>query len=328
MVRRLGTSALCAVLLGQAVAGCATMSEEQQGAAMGATVGALAGGLGAGLDKHNRARGAMIGVTTGALLGAAAGWGVGHYRAQQIRDREEAARATGYKPAQGVFAMVEDPLALPQPAQPGDHLIFRARYTVLAPADGPQITVRESAAIYFNDQLLKEMPVKERTRSQGTDQVQFDLTVPRDVADGTYSIVIVVEPLAPNASKARVRSEFMVRAPAPAAQTALVEPAATPTVRPASLTETVPAAARPMVAEPVVATLAPVAAPEMLQVKIESANIREGASPRFRMITRAPRGAMLTVLEAAGPTADRWYHVRLPNGAEGWVAGSAVTPSR
>ena len=31
-MRRIGTSALCAVLLGQAVAGCATMSDEQQSA--------------------------------------------------------------------------------------------------------------------------------------------------------------------------------------------------------------------------------------------------------------------------------------------------------
>jgi hypothetical protein len=341
MIRRIGTSALCLVILAQLVGGCASMSEEQKGAGIGSAVGALAGGLaGAALDRQNPGRGAIIGITAGALLGAAAGWGVGAYRAKQIRTRDEAVKTIGYTPRQGVVATIEDPVALPQPAKPGSRLTFQAGYTVLAPAEGPEIAVRESGAIYFNEQLLNELPQKERRRPQGTDQVQFELTVPRDAAEGAYTILIAVEPLLPNAPRALARSQFMVRSTAMplALATASAEPAGPATVQRMNFPTTLPAAPRAVAPEPVAATRAvppePIAAtrapaigPEILRVKAESANIREGASPRFPIVARAPQGAIFTVLETTGPPTARWYRVKLENGNEGWIAGSAVVQS-
>jgi hypothetical protein len=75
-MKRSGATLLCLVVLGQAVAGCATMSEVQKGATIGASTGAVLGGIaGALLDKKNPGRGAALGVAAGAALGGAAGWG-------------------------------------------------------------------------------------------------------------------------------------------------------------------------------------------------------------------------------------------------------------
>ena len=59
-VTRLGVALLCLLAAVQALAGCAEMSHEQEGAATGAGIGAVVGAVAGGLtDEKNPGRGAL-----------------------------------------------------------------------------------------------------------------------------------------------------------------------------------------------------------------------------------------------------------------------------
>jgi len=317
MTKSLGVHLLCLILLGQTMAGCGAMSEQQKGGAVGAGVGAAAGAVAGGLlDKKNPAKGAAIGAAAGALLGGAAGWAVGEYRVRQVRSREQAAAAAGYTTAQGIVAKIEKAATVPQQLKPGDQLTFQAQYTVLAPPQTKEIRVTESRTIYFDNRHLVDLPRKELTLTQGTNEIQDSLSLPKDAAEGLYLMTTSLEPAVANAQKAQVATPFVVRAAAPVAGT--VVPARQATVVPPR-SAPVEAALVPPPVQP------PRLIPEALYVKIGLASIREGAGSRFRLLSQVPNGTKLQVLEAGGTDLDRWFRVRLANGQEGWVAASAVS---
>ncbi len=281
-------------------AGCAEMSQEQKGAATGAGIGAVVGAVAGGLtDKKNPGQGALIGATAGALVGGVAGWAVGAYRVKQVKPREEVIAATNYTPQQGVVTKVDRIGATPLQLKPGDQLTVQSQYTVLAPPQNNQIKVREVQTIYFNDQPLTELPSRELTLSQGTNEIQSSITLPPDAADGNYRVQTTVEPLAvANARKAQASTAFVVSA------------AARPTATPASL--------RPEASRGAVAT------PPVVYVRQPSANLREGAGVNYRVLSTASRGSQLAVVGETGTEQNKWYKVRLGDGREAWVASSAV----
>jgi hypothetical protein len=317
-----GVYPLCLIVLIQTIAGCGTMTEQQTssavGGAVGAGVGAVAGGV---LDKKNPGRGAAIGAATGAALGAGAGWAVGEYRVRQVRAREQAAAEAGYTPAQGIVTKIEKAAATPQQLKPGDRLTFQAQYTVLAPPQTKEVKVTESRTIYFDNRHLIDLPQKSLTLAQGTNEIQDSMSLPKDAAEGLYLMTTSVEPVVANAQKAQVSTPFIVRSAAIGARAA--QPAAQPQATVVTVAPPRPAAVEASAVPPTVQ--APRLVAQTLFVKIGLASIREGAGSRFRLLSQAPKGTKLQVLEAGGTDADRWFRVKLPNGQEGWVAASAVS---
>jgi len=308
MIRRLGVAGLGALIAAQTLAGCAGMGAEQKGAATGAGIGAVVGAVAGGLaDKKHPGQGALIGATAGALVGGVAGWAVGAYRVKQLTPRGEAAAAANYTPQQGVVTKIERVVTTPQQLRPGDQLTFRSQYTVLGPPQTNQITVREARTVFFNDQPLTELPVRELILTQGTTEIQSSITLPADAAEGPYRVTTTVEPLAvPNPRKGQASTAFVVSgAPSrPAAKPASLAPGPS-----ASLT---PETARPL------------GTPQVVYVKNQSANLREGAGVSSRVLTTAPQGTRLVVIGEAGPEQNKWYKVRLADGREAWVASSVV----
>lgn len=296
---------VCLLLVVQILTGCAGMSEEQKTGTVGAGIGAVVGTVtGALADKKHPAQAALIGGTAGALVGALAGWAVGAYQVSQVKTRDQAAAAVKYTPQQGVVTNIDRIAATPPQLKPGDQLTFQSQYTVLGPIQNNQITVRETRTIFFNDQPLGELGTRDIVLNQGTNDVQYRLTLPQDAADGAYRMVTTVEPVAvPNPRKEQASTAFVVSGGG--GKPAVSHPGAS-----ASLT---PEAGRPP------------GMPQVVYVKNQIANLREGAGVSFHVITTAPRGAALTVIGESGPAQNRWYKVKLAGGREAWVAASVVS---
>jgi uncharacterized protein YgiM (DUF1202 family) len=209
--------------------------------------------------------------------------------------------STGYTPQQGVVARIDQVNAAPNQLKPGDQITFQAQYTVVGPPDSGQIRVKESRTVFFNNQALTELPARELTLAQGTNQVEHSLTIPSDAAEGPYRVTTTIQPLASNARRAQASAGFAVNG-APAGRAA-----ATP-----ASTSGASAAPRP-------------ALPDFVYVKAGQANAREGAGTGHRVVTTVGRGARLSVLDQAGPDSDRWYKVRLADGREAWIAASVLS---
>jgi len=341
-MRRLGVAVLCFVFFGQAVAGCASMSEEQKGATIGAGAGAILGGVaGAVLDKKNPGRGAAIGAAAGAALGGAAGWGVGAYRAKQVKTCEQAAADLNYRPEQGVVTRVDGTSVIPQRARPGDQLTLQAQYVVQVPSHEGQVKVKETRTIFFNNQPVKQME-KETMLACGAYVQQQLITLPMTAAEGPYTVVTTVQPLSvTTARKGQGQATFVVGAEAASATaeartTALAAPAPAPTAQAVAPAPTPKPSAAPATVTPAPPSRLPVTKvavppapvqppdPDIVYVKVPLANIRDGAGAGFKVLARVPRGTPLAVLQTGGTEQDRWFKGRLANGQEGWVAASTV----
>ena len=330
MRRRLDVVAVSGLFLAQAIAGCAGMTEQQKGTAIGSTVGAVVGGAaGAAVGGKNPAKGAAVGAAVGAVVGGAAGWGVGEYRVRQVQGRDQAAAASRYTPDQGIVTSIDRVSAAPHELKPGDQLTIQTHYTVLAPPENREVKVREVRSIFFNNQRLTELPEKELTLRQGTNEVQEMIPIPRSAAEGSYVVVTTAEAVAPGGwRQVRGQADFAVTTAA-GTKAVASSAVATPTAGSTSATASTMAPASP--ARPPMTDVAipptarpPDAVPAILYVKILQANLREGAGAGFKILAQIARGVRLDVLETRGPDKDRWFKVRLPNGQEGWVAGSAV----
>jgi outer membrane lipoprotein SlyB len=210
-MRRSGATLLCLVFLGQAVAGCATMSEEQKGAAIGAGAGAVLGGLaGALLDSKNPGRGAALGAAAGTVLGGAAGWGIGAHRAKQVKTREQATADLNYRPEQGLVTRLDGTSVIPQQVRPGDQVMLQTQYVILAPPQSGPVKVKETRTIFFNNQLVKQFE-KETVLEFGTHNLQQVITLPNTAAEGPYTVVTTVQPVTvASARKAEGQAGFVV----------------------------------------------------------------------------------------------------------------------
>jgi Bacterial SH3 domain/YMGG-like Gly-zipper len=310
--RRFGISALILIFLNHALGGCAGMSEDQKGGTIGAGVGAALGAVtGALVDKKSPGRGAALGAAAGAVVGGAAGWIVGQYKMRDVKTREQAAADLGYTSEQGVLTKMEGTSTTPQQLRPGGEVTVQNRYSVLAPPKGADVKVRESHSVFFANEMVNDLQ-RELTLTQGTKEVEFQMTLPPTAAEGQYTVLTTVEPLAPSGGKrAQSTSSFHVSAAAPASAGAVATPAA----------------AVPIAITPPPPGSMPRLVPEALYVRNAAAHIREGAGAGFRIVTTARQGSRLQVLEEGGTPTDRWYRVRLPNGREGWVAASVVSPT-
>lgn len=297
MGRKGGIWALCLLFLVQTLVGCAEMTEQQKGAALGGGAGALAGGVLGGLVGGKK--GAVVGTLTGAVVGGFVGWQVGEYRAQKIKGSTTAAAAHSYSPQQGVVAKIDKTAATPQQLKPGDQIVLRTDYTVLAPPEKGQVKVKEVRTILFNNQELGRVE-KDSELATGTYETQHSMTLPEDAAEGRYTVKTLVQALdVEKAAADQATTTFVVGAtPAPA----MTARGAHPT------------------------TLAPSASmPQAVYIQSAHANLREGPGSHFKVVAKAVKGNRFQVLGEDAKGNLRWYKVKLEDGQEAWVASSVVS---
>ncbi len=208
MCKRLGIYGLCLVLVGQALASCAEMTEQQKGTAVGAGLGTLVGaGVGALAGGE---KGALIGALSGAVLGGLVGWQVGEYRAKKVKESQQAAADEKWTPQQGVVAKIDSSGAAPVQVKPGDQVVLKTEYTVLAPPEQGEVTVKETRTISFNNQSVGQLGRTSKLTA-GTYVTEQPMKLPTDATPGTYTVTTVVEPVVEKAKKDEDMAAFVVR---------------------------------------------------------------------------------------------------------------------
>jgi hypothetical protein len=209
MTRKIGIYALCVVMISQALAGCAGMTEQQKGTATGAGIGAVVGGIAGGLIGGDW-KGAAIGAATGAVVGGLVGWGIGEYRARKVKEGQQAAMEKGWTPQQGVVAKIDGSEAKPIQLKPGDQIVLQTQYTVLAPPEQGEVNVKEVRTIFFNNKALHRFEQTSKL-SSGTYLTEQPLTLPTDAATGKYTVTTLVEPVVEKATKDQDTIAFTVQ---------------------------------------------------------------------------------------------------------------------
>lgn len=217
-----------------------------------------------------------------------------------VQARAEAVAAARYRPEQGVVTRIERAMVRPGVAKPEERVTFQARYMVLAPDETAAVKVRETRTVLFGGQPLMDLPSRELTLAQGTSEVEFEIPLPSDAADGDYGLSVILEPIPAAGSPTEATTRFVVSA------TGLVTPPA-------------PAPAPPVPRGPVVL--------KVVFVTVASMDLRGGPGPEFKPHARIFKGMRLEVLEENVAKAGRWYRVRLVTGDEGWVPAAATGAS-
>ena len=186
-----------------AVTSCATTEQRAQlfgglgGAAAGAAIGALAGG-------DTKA------ILAGAAAGAVAGWALvklTQYHAEKTRSSSEAARAYGYKPAQGTVVKLRSASASPENLNAGQSVTFDMDYALLSPGDDA-VDVEETWVLKKDGEKISDVPAKSEPREPGGWRSKASIEVPEDAEKGTY---VVVSRVQAGSSYDERESTFVVR---------------------------------------------------------------------------------------------------------------------
>ncbi len=171
------------------ITGCATMSDEYQGAAKGAGIGAATGALAGALlaGEGSRTKGAILGGLAGALTGGV----VGNYTADQKSTAAETANKYGYQPSTGIMLKVVSTLASPATVQPGGTVNLIAGYAVMSPTPSTPVAITESHEIRLNNELVGN-PSVNVSHPAGTYSSNIPLTLPQNAKKGIYKVTTTI----------------------------------------------------------------------------------------------------------------------------------------
>jgi len=179
--------ALLTALVFLVVTSCATIPEENKGAATGAGIGAATGAvLGAVVGRN------VSGAVIGGLLGALVGGAIGHYYVDQKKTRNETASQYGYRSTQGNMLRMEEASVVPQTVSPGGTVEMKMTYAVLTPAETTEVSVIEKREIRHNGELVGN-PEVTVTHKGGTYTSSIPLTLPADAKKGLYVVTNTVQ---------------------------------------------------------------------------------------------------------------------------------------
>ncbi|MGH7321263.1 MAG: hypothetical protein ACRELA_16770 [Candidatus Rokuibacteriota bacterium] len=171
------------------VAGCATQT--QTGAAVGGAAGAGLGAIIGGLMGGQK--GALIGAGVGAVAGAGAGALIGRYLDQKVADRSAAARRVGYVPRSNDLVEVQRSEVVPRAVKPGQSVVSRVEYSVLAPNPDQRVEFRERRVVQRDGQTVIGPVERQIRKEQGVHQSAYEFQLPGDTPAGQYTVVTVVE---------------------------------------------------------------------------------------------------------------------------------------
>jgi hypothetical protein len=193
MMTRKWLAVACVVLLTVSLAGCVTDSgyyDPARSAGAGALGGAATGAaLGAiiGAATGNAATGAWVGAAAGGVLGGVGGAIYAAHRNSEIRSGEAAAQANNYQ-GQGNVVNVDNVVASPSVARPGQQIMLGVDYTILTPDNMPvsATLVRE---IRYQGNPVGSPYQTTVTNSNGTFQDNVTYSLPNNATPGVYTVV-------------------------------------------------------------------------------------------------------------------------------------------
>jgi hypothetical protein len=125
------------------------------------------------------------------------------------KTREQATADLNYRPEQGIVTRLDSTSAIPQQVRPGDQLMLQSQYVILAPAQSGQVKVKETRAIFFNNQLVKQFE-KETMLEPGAHNLQQLITLPSSAAEGPYTVVTTVQPVSVASPGKEAQAGFVV----------------------------------------------------------------------------------------------------------------------
>jgi hypothetical protein len=183
----------CVVLFAVSLAGCVTDSgyyDPARSAGAGALGGAATGAaLGAiiGAASGNAATGAWVGAAAGGLLGGVGGALYASHRNSEIRSAQAAAQANNYQ-GQGNVVSVDNVVASPPVARPGQQIMLGVDYTILTPDNAPvsATLVRE---IRYQGSPVGSPYQTTVTNSNGSFQDNVTYSLPNNATPGVYTVV-------------------------------------------------------------------------------------------------------------------------------------------
>jgi len=182
--------ALIAALLAPVLPGCATTDQglrDHRGAVTGAGAGAVGGAIIGGLVGGKR------GAVVGGLLGALTGGAVGSYQDRKEKGLAETRQTySDYSEAKGTRVKIEQVLAVPSVAGPGETVEIQATYAVLTPREDAMVPIRETREILFGGSRVGQASV-DIEREGGTWRSTVPVTLPRDARPGKYRVVVSVD---------------------------------------------------------------------------------------------------------------------------------------
>ena len=181
------------VLLAVSLAGCVTDNgyyDPARSAGAGALGGAATGAaLGAiiGAATGNAATGAWVGAAAGGVLGGVGGAIYAAHRNSEVRSGEAAAQANNYQ-GQGNVVNVDNVVAAPAVARPGEQITLGVDYTILTPDNVPvsATLVRE---IRYQGNPVGSPYQTTVTNSNGTFQDNVTYSLPNNATPGVYTVM-------------------------------------------------------------------------------------------------------------------------------------------
>jgi hypothetical protein len=180
---------IISALLGSYLAGCATLTQTgaAAGAAVGAGVGAAAGGAARG------SKGAVVGAVVGAGVGLIIGALVGRHFDQRTGDRVAAAKAASLTPSEGNIIDIRKYEVLPVQAKPGQIIVVRMDYFVLAPNPDQRVDLREWRVIRRDGQDVTQPDYRQLRVEQGTHTSEYRFRLLSNTPPGRYSVVTILK---------------------------------------------------------------------------------------------------------------------------------------
>ncbi len=184
---------ICVVFFAVSLAGCATEGgyyDPARSAGAGALGGAATGAaLGAiiGAASGNAATGAWVGAAAGGLLGGVGGALYAAHRNSEIRSGEAAAQANNYQ-GQGNVVNVDNVVASPSVARPGQQIVLGADYTILTPNNMP-VSANLVREIRYQGSPVGSPYQTTVTNSNGTYQDNVTYSLPNNATPGVYTVV-------------------------------------------------------------------------------------------------------------------------------------------
>ncbi len=193
MMTRKWLAVTCVVLLVVSLAGCVTDSgyydparSAGAGALGGAATGAAIGSI-IGAATGNAATGAWVGAAAGGVLGGVGGAVYAAHRNSEMRSAQAAAQANNYQ-GQGNVVNVDNVVASPSMARPGQQIALGVDYTILTPDNMPvsATLVRE---IRYQGNPVGSPYQTTVTNSNGTFQDNVTYSLPNNATPGVYTVI-------------------------------------------------------------------------------------------------------------------------------------------
>ena len=181
------------VLLVVSLAGCVTDSgyyDPARSAGAGALGGAATGAaLGAiiGAATGNAATGAWIGAASGAVVGGVGGALYASHRNSEIRSSQAAAQAHNYQ-GQGNVISVDNVMASPGMARPGQQIMLGVDYTILTPDNQP-VSANLVREIRYQGNLVGSPYQTTVTNANGGYNDTVTYSLPGNATPGVYTVV-------------------------------------------------------------------------------------------------------------------------------------------